>query len=323
MLVAPRTRRARAAALSLALAAPIVAAIAAPAFASGESASAVLTSPTTGSASTFTWSYTFDQGTGHGLSNVAIGFCSAGILADVVSAGPSGTIYTSGDVAGGHTGFGPGVKFAVTDTTGTLTVTFAHPQAIAAGSVQVQSHSGDGQTGDTITTAAGPACPTDPGTNDPGTTSNDPGTTSNDPGATTNSGTPGDNGDNPQPQTIIDDRGNANANGDPVGDPNPSTGGTQTPTSSDPAPSTPSPSVAVDPAPATVVLGETLVKTGEPAVEAAPAPTAVHSSELAHTGAGDVGSGLELGFGLLAAGLALRAASARRNRSTTSASSAG
>jgi hypothetical protein len=316
LLASPRTRRARAAALSLALAAPIVASTAAPAFASGESTSALLTSPspTTGSASTFTWSYTFDQGTGHGLSNVAIGFCSAGVLADVVSAGPSGEIFTSGDVPGGHTGFGPGVKFAVTATTGALSVTFAHPHAISAGSLRVQSHSGDGRTGDTITTAAGPACATDEGGSQ-GSGTNDPGTTNNDPGTTNN------------------DNGNANANGDPTGGGNQSAGGTQTSgggqtqtsgggETADPAPSpsTPSPSITGDPAPATVVLSETLVTTVEPAPAApAPASSVVQSGELARTGAGDVGSRLELGFGLLAAGLALRAAFGRRFRSTSSA----
>src|SRR5581483_967628 len=140
-----------------ALAAPIVAATATPAFASGESASATLTAPTSGSATTLTWDYSFDQNGGHALSNIAIGFCSADILADVVSAGPSATIVSSGDVVGGHTGFGPGIKFGVTATTGTLTVTFAHAHDFAAGSVQIQSHSGDGQTGDTPTTAAGPS----------------------------------------------------------------------------------------------------------------------------------------------------------------------
>src|SRR5579884_3457853 len=126
LLPSPRTRRARAAALTLALAAPILAATATPAFASGESASATLTSPATGSATTFTWSYNFNQGSGHGLSNIAIAFCSADILADVVSATPSGGVFTSGDVAGGHTGFGPGVKFDVTAATGTFSVTFGH-----------------------------------------------------------------------------------------------------------------------------------------------------------------------------------------------------
>lgn len=313
MLLAPRSRRARAAALGLALAAPIVAATATPAFASGESTNAVLTSPASGSATTFTWSYTFGGGT-HGLSNIAIGFCSADILADVSSGG----VFSTGDVKGGHDGFGPGVKFDLTAATGTFTVTFDHPHAISADSLRVQSHSGDGQTGDTVTTAAGPSCSSDPGTtnNDPGTTNNDPGTTNNDPGTTNNDPGTTNGGDDPQPQTITDNHGN-DADGN-------QSGGSQT--SGDPAPSTPTPSVTSDPAPTTVVLGETVVKTDDPA-PAAPAPalvptsapTAVQGSTLARTGANDVEGRVELGFGLLAAGVALRGLFARRRNSASSA----
>ena len=85
-------RPVRLAALAVALAVPLVVGMAAPGFASGESASAVLSSPTSGSAQTFTWTYTFDQNGGNGLSNVAVGFCSAEILADVVSASPSAVV---------------------------------------------------------------------------------------------------------------------------------------------------------------------------------------------------------------------------------------
>src|SRR5882724_59342 len=112
-----RSYPARVAGLALALTAPLVVATATPGFASGESTSASLTAPTSGSAQSFSWTYTFNQDDGHGLSNVAVGFCSAGILADVVSASPSGEKFTSGDVPGGHTGFGPGVNFAETATT--------------------------------------------------------------------------------------------------------------------------------------------------------------------------------------------------------------
>jgi len=304
LLLAPRSRRARAAALGLALAAPILAATAAPAFATGESANAVLTSPASGSATTFTWSYTFGGGT-HGLSNIAVGFCSDAILADVTSAGPSGDAFTNGDVQGGHDGFGPGVKFDITAATGTFTVTFNHPHAISADSLRVQSHSGDGTTGDAVTTADGPSCSSDSGSTDTGS-----GSTDNGSGTT-------DNGGDTQQQTITDNHGN-DADGN-------QTGGSQT--SGDPAPSTPTPSVTSDPAPTTAVLGETVVKTDDPAPAApapalapasSPAPTAVPGSELARTGAGDIDAGLELGFGLLAAGLALRAFAARRRTSASS-----
>ncbi len=311
LLLAPRSRRARAAALSLALAAPILAATATPAFASGESTNAVLTSPASGSATTFTWSYTFGGGT-HALSNIAIGFCSAAILADVHTAG-SYTVFTTGDVKGGHDGFGPGVKFDLTAATGTFTVTFDTPHAIAAGSVRVQSHSGDGQTGDIITTAAGPSCSTDTGSVPTPPADTPP---ANTPPADT---PPAANGDNPQQQTIVDNHGH-DADGN-------QTGGSQT--SGDPAPSAPTPSITSDPAPTTAVLGETVVKTDDPAPAdpapapalapaSAPAPTAVEGAALAHTGANDVDGRVELGFGLLGLGLVLRAISARRRHSSAS-----
>src|SRR5262245_39976924 len=92
--------------------------------ASGEFTIITLTSPLSGTSTTFTWTYTFLQNGGHDLSNIAIRFCSADILADVESASPSGEIFTSGDVPGGHTAFGPGIKFGTSATTGTLSVTF-------------------------------------------------------------------------------------------------------------------------------------------------------------------------------------------------------
>ncbi len=123
--------------------------------ATGESTAAVLTSPLSGSSSIFTWSYAFSQNGGHELSNIAIAFCSTDVLAHVVSASPAATIHGTGDVPGGHAGFGPGVKFDVTAVSGTLTVVFDQPMA-AGGSIKVQSHSGDGSIGDLVTTAAGP-----------------------------------------------------------------------------------------------------------------------------------------------------------------------
>jgi hypothetical protein len=162
------SRSARRVALALAVATPLVLATATPAFAAGESTTAVLTAPASGSATTFSWAYTFHQDGGHGLSNVAVAFCSADILADVASAGPSADIFSTGDVAGGHTGFGPGIKFAVTAATGTLTVTFKHAHPISDHGLLIQSHSGDGQTGDSIETAKGPGlCAADEITPDP------------------------------------------------------------------------------------------------------------------------------------------------------------
>lgn len=306
MLPAPRSRRARASALAVALAAPALVAAATPAFAAGESTTAVLTAPATGSATTFTWSYVFNQGGGHGLSNIAIGFCSAGILADVVSAGPSGDIYTSGNVPGGHTGFGAGVKFGVTAPAGTLTVTFAHPHTISAGGLRVQSHSGDGQTGDATTTAAGPGgCASDQVVTTPVVTE--------DPG------------------------GSHSAEGDPNADSS-SSGGTVEPTlliHSDPSPINPAPSptpaVTPDPKPVvnppaeTVVLGETLERPviAPTASTGDPVAPAVVATELANTGFDHMVGLLRLGAGLLGAGLLILIAAGLRRRRSTSASSAG
>jgi len=124
------------------------------AVASGESTTATLTSPLSGTSATFTWSYEFHDNSGHGLSNIAISFCDD-VLPHVVSASPSGEIFLAGDVPGGHTGFGPGVKFATTAVSGTLTVVFDQ-QYGAGGLISIQSHSGDGQSGDLSTTAVGP-----------------------------------------------------------------------------------------------------------------------------------------------------------------------
>jgi hypothetical protein len=346
LLASPRTRRARAAALALAITAPAVLAAASPAFAAGESTAALLSSPASGSAKTFTWSYAFDQDGAHGLSNIAVRFCSADILADVVSAGPSAGVFTSGDVPGGHTGFGPGVKFGVTAPTGTLTVTFAHSHPISAAGLSIQSHSGDGQTGDTVTTAAGPGgCPSDPvatppgGSTDPsgsagtGTPSNPTGTdTPSNPagGDTPSNPSGGDTPSNPSGgDTTPDTGGNGGIDG-PDGSANPE------PTliiHSDPAPSNPTPSISTDPAPATttppsdsetLVLGETIEKpvvtsTGSDGDGPAVAP-AVESAALAHTGSDHAGDLVRFGLGFLGAGvLALTAGGRRRNRSVPSA----
>jgi hypothetical protein len=123
--------------------------------ASGESTTAVLTSPLSGTATTFTWSYDFHENGGHELSNIAISFCSTDILSHVVSASPAGKTFLVGDVPGGHKGFGPGVKFGTTAVSGTLTVVFDQPYP-AAGIMSIQSHSGDGHIGDLVTTAGGP-----------------------------------------------------------------------------------------------------------------------------------------------------------------------
>jgi hypothetical protein len=123
--------------------------------ASGESTTAVLTSPLSGSSTTFTWSYQFHDNGGHDLSNIAVGFCSADILPHVVSASPNGEIFLSGDVPGGHTGFGPGVKFDTTAVSGTLTIVFDVAYT-AEGTLFIQSHSGDGQDGDIVEDAVGP-----------------------------------------------------------------------------------------------------------------------------------------------------------------------
>lgn len=159
----------------------------APSVAAGESTTATLTSPLAGASSTtFTWSYQFSDNGGHGLSNIAIGLCSTDILAHVVSASPSGETFTSGDVPGGHTDFGPGIKFATTAVSGTLTVVF--DQAYSAGGImRIQSHSGDGQTGDLVTEAVGPgSCGATP-TSAPGstTTTAAPTTTTSAPATTT------------------------------------------------------------------------------------------------------------------------------------------
>ena len=161
--------------------------------ASGESTTAVLTSPLSGTSATFTWSYEFHDNGGHELSNIAISFCSTDMVSHVVSATPAGEAFPTGDVPGGHTDFGPGVKFATTAVSGTLTVVFDQPYP-AAGIMRVQSHSGDGQDGDLITTAAGPgtcsqelttttAAPTT--TTIPATTTTLPATTTTVPATTT------------------------------------------------------------------------------------------------------------------------------------------
>ncbi|HVL27602.1 MAG TPA: hypothetical protein VM390_05605, partial [Acidimicrobiales bacterium] len=130
----------------------------APAAASGESVILTLTSPTDGTSTTFTWSYVFNQNGGHELSNIAIRFCSQAILDSVVSAAPNATIHKDSEVPGGHAGFGPGIKFDVTNPAGNLMVTFDTAYAPGDGGVFAQSHSGDGLTPDQTTSGAGPLC---------------------------------------------------------------------------------------------------------------------------------------------------------------------
>ncbi len=157
--------------------------------ASGELTTAALTSPLSGSNTTFTWSYEFHSNGGHELSNVAIALCSTDLLSSVVSASPAGEVFLVGDVPGGHTGFGPGIKFATTAVSGTLTVQFSQPQS-AGGLIRVQSHSGDGQNGDLVTTATGPgSCtPATTTTVAPATTTTvAPATTTSTPASTTTS----------------------------------------------------------------------------------------------------------------------------------------
>jgi hypothetical protein len=323
MSVTRSYRSARVAGLALALTAPLVVATATPGFASGESTSASLTAPTSGSApsSSFSWNYTFNLNGGHGLSNVAVGFCSADILADVVSASPSAEVFTSGDVPGGHTGFGPGVKFDVTATTGTLTVTFANPHAISATGLRVQSHSGDGKTPDTVTVAPGPGpCPADSvttgGTTGSGTTggTSDSGTTGGTSDSGTTGGTSGDRGTNGDSGT--NPSGGTNAPSNPV-----------TPATNDPAPTL---AIATDPAPTTTAVAPASdvnaapTTTGSPTVVLGehidqPAPAVAPSGLLAHTGTDHLVPLVGLALSLLAAGLALMAGFRRRIRSASSA----
>jgi hypothetical protein len=302
MSVTRSYRSARVAGLALALTAPLVVATATPGFASGESTSASLTAPTSGSAQSFSWTYTFNQNDGHGLSNVAVGFCSADILADVVSASPSAEVFTSGDVPGGHTGFGPGVKFAVTAATGTLTVTFLHPHAISATGLRIQSHSGDGQTGDDATVAPGPGpCSADEVT----------------PPVVT-----------PPVDTTppTDTSGDRDPNGDSGGTTKPPSN-TVTPATNDPAPTL---AIATDPAPTTTAVAPASdvnaapTTTGSPTVVLGehidqPAPAVAPSGLLAHTGTDRMVSLVGLALSLLAAGLALMAGFRRRIRSASSA----
>jgi hypothetical protein len=286
----PRSRTARFAALALALTTPLVAATAGTAFAAGESASAVLTSPTSDSATTFTWNYTFDKPAegGNDFSNLAIGFCSADILADVESVEvTSGTVDTfpTGDVQGGHDGFGPGIKIHMPEDTGTITITFGSAYPVVDGGLKVQSHSGAGLDG--ITWADGPGpCLTDDGDDD-----------GDDDGV-------GDDGDD----GVGDDDGNGNVDtagggtGTDVlgvtfenGDDSP--GGTQVTTS--PADSTVTP-----------VVQPTTVPTANPS------SPAVIGNELPRTGT-HVQFLVTLAFSLVLAGLALRAAVSRRIRSAS------
>lgn len=122
-----------------------------------EYTTAELLSPTSGSADEFTWSYEFHQNGGQELSNLAIGFCDDDILEHVESASQVYTLLTHGQ--GGHDGF-DGLKFDDIDVSGEISVTFDQAYEIDAAGLLLQSHSGDGDEGDEITTAPGPGpCP--------------------------------------------------------------------------------------------------------------------------------------------------------------------
>lgn len=284
-----RLRSARFAGLALALAAPIVAVSSTPALAAGESTTALLTAPVSGSATTFAWTYSFGGGQ-HGLSNIAIGFCSSDILADVVSASPSAEVFKDKNVPGGHTGFGPGIKFGVTAATGALTVTFASPHAISPTGLRIQSHSGDGQTGDTVNVAPGPGpCPDDPPVTT--TTSTSTTTTSTTTTSTTTTTTTSPTTTTTEPTSTTT---------------TPTTGTTDTTTTTVPSTSTttagPTTEVGGTTSDAPIaVLGETLEKGG-----------GVSPGSLARTGAGKVMFLVTLALSLLAAGTALLCAFRRR-----------
>jgi hypothetical protein len=307
---------ARFAGAALMLTSAVVGATATGSFASGESTAAVLKSPLAGTSNVFTWDYAFHQNGGHALSNVAIAFCSADILGDVLSATPSGAAFPGG-VTGGHDGFGAGVKFGVTAPTGTVTVTFAHPHPIVAGALQIQSHSGDGDTGDAITTAAGPGpCPAEwaPTTTSSTTSTTVQGDDSEDPPTTT-------------PSTLI------------AVDPKPEGHGTTTttttggvtavnPTTTTTAPAgttttttAPGPTTTTIPTevdgikktgvdPQTTVLGETVER------PAAAAPTGAPGS-MARTGIGHFMFLMVLALSLFGAGLVLLVATRRQRQTTT------
>ncbi len=107
----------------------------------------------TGSSATFTWAYDFQSNGGNELDDLAMSLCPD-VLSHFVSATPSGQAFVN-NVPQGHPGFGPGIRFQTSAASGTLTVVF--DQAFPPdGSIRLQSHSGDGNDGDAITTAAGP-----------------------------------------------------------------------------------------------------------------------------------------------------------------------
>jgi hypothetical protein len=267
-----------------------------PASAAGESTTATLTTPTSGSGTAFTWTYAFGGGQ-HGLSNIAIGFCSADVLADVVSASPSAEVFKNGDVPGGHTGFGPGIKFGVTAATGALTVTFAHPHAISPTGLRIQSHSGDGQTGDTVKVAAGPGpCPDDPPVTT--TTSSSTTTTSTTTTTTSTPTTSPTTTTTAAPTTTTTTTGTTDTTGTPTTTAPPSTTTTAGPTNQVGGTTSEKP---------VAVLGETL-ESG----------SGVSPGSLARTGAGKVMFLITLALSLLAAGIALTSAFRRRTGSASS-----
>jgi len=307
------SRSVRVAALALAFAGPLVTAV--PADAAGEATTAVLTSPAAGSSSTFTWDYEFSRNGGHGLSNIAIGFCSAALLADVDSAVPNGEIFLRGDVPGQHAGFGPGIKFErkPSQERGTLTVTFKSRHPIAERGLRIQSHSGDGQSPDVTNVAKGPGpCPEDPPT---ATATSSSTTTTTSSSTTTTTTTTTSTSTTSTSTTTTTGVTGTTSSSTTTTTPSPittttGTDGTTTTTRALTPTATGLPpqvggtnSTSEDPV---AVLGETLEKGG------------VSPGPLARTGAGRVMLLAVLALSLVATGIALLGATRRRTGSTSS-----
>jgi len=297
LLVAPRTRRARAAALAVALAAPAVLGTAAPAFASAGGSAVVSAVVSDGNVHV--------QST-KGLSRVTVVLCDGHTVVADSWAGEQ----LSGDIAV------DGIVEAVFIHSGDNTTDDAQALlALLAGADEVQGDS-TGAVALYDADACKPEVVVPPG----GNQNNDD----------QNQNQNNNNDDQNQNQNN-NDGGTAGPNGtsDPVSDPS------VDPTliiHSDPAPPT---TTTGDPAPAanppadTTVLGATLERpvlptTGSPAADPAVTPAAapaVESSLLAHTGSDHTQDLLLFGLGCLGAGVLALAAGRRRR--PTSASSAG
>lgn len=182
-----RSRPFRAVCAAGAVVCGVLAVLSTSAYAAGEFTTATLVSPTEGegSSASFTWDYEFHQNGGHGLSNLAVGFCDEDVLDHIQSASQSYTLLTDGQ--GGHDGF-DGIKLDVTEVTGTFSVTFDQEYDIDPEGLLLQSHSGDGDQGDIVRTAPGPGpCPetTSSSTEDTVVVNNNPTTTTAAPTTTT------------------------------------------------------------------------------------------------------------------------------------------